>query len=595
MSSPGLTGRGRRGKVRTRAFLALALAGLLGATPPSSPVADAAMRGDAGEVKSLLERGADVNAAQGDGMTALHWAALRNRPDLVEILADAHARIEVTTRIGGFTPLHVASREGSAAAIKALLGAGADPNATNDTGVTPLHLAAMAGTPEAISALLAKGARVDDREPTFGQTPLMLAAAEGRTQAVKILIEKGARVGALAKEVNLMQRAAEDAAARRAREQVLDALRDGALNPLTWQPTPADVAQAVNAAKNTQSEKASVAGVEAANAGYQGGNGESNPGFAAMVIVQGGLSPLLFAVRGGHTETVDALLDGGADINQARLADNTTPILEAAINGHWDLVIHLIERAADVNKVSVHGAAPLYAIINKQWAPRSRMPQPTFQQQQRSDYLQVMEALLKAGADPNARLASSLWYTTYDRDNIGMDYTGATPFWRAAYGTDVSAMELLMRYGADPSLPTFRRVRGGRTGGGTPTTMRAATPVIVAAAGAQYGRGFAANDHEHKADGWMPTMRFLVEQVHADVNASDADGYTPLHYAAARGDNEMIRYLVANGADVMAVARNGQTTADMANGPVQRYSPFAETVALLEELGAKNNHRCVSC
>ena len=57
----------------------------------------------------------------------------------------------------------------------------------------------------------------------------------------------------------------------------------------------------------------------------------------------------------------------------------------------------------------------------------------------------------------------------------------------------------------------------------------------------------------------------------------------------------MIRYLVANGADVMAVARNGQTTADMANGPVQRYSPFAETVALLEELGAKNNHRCVSC
>jgi ankyrin repeat protein len=329
--------------------------------------------------------------------------------------------------------------------------------------------------------------------------------------------------------------------------------------------------------------------VEAANAGYQGGNGESNPGFAAMVMVQGGLSPLLLAVRGGHVETVDALLEAGADVNQSRLADGTTPILAAAINGHWDLVIHLIERGADVNKVSVQGAGPLFAVINKQWAPRSRMPQPTFLHRQRHDYLEAMQALLEAGADPNARLASSLWYTTYDRDNIGMDYTGATPFWRAAYGTDPEAMELLLRYGADPSLPTIRRERGG------PQAIRAATPVIVAAAGAQYGRGFAANDHEHKADGWMPTMRFLVERVGADVNAADADGYTPLHYAAARGDNDMIRYLVQHGADVTAVARSGQTTADMANGPVQRYSPFSATVELLETLGARNNHRCVSC
>src|SRR5204863_46458 len=80
----------------------------------------------------------------------------------------------------------------------------------------------------------------------------------------------------------------------------------------------------------------------------------------------------------------------------------------------------------------------------------------------------------------------------------------------------------------------------------------------------------------------------------ADVNARDADGYTALHYAAARGDNETILYLVEHGADVLAVARNGQTTVDMANGPVQRYSPFPETVALLEKMGAKNNHKCVS-
>ena len=68
-----------------------------------------------------------------------------------------------------------------------------------------------------------------------------------------------------------------------------------------------------------------------------------------------------------------------------------------------------------------------------------------------------------------------------------------------------------------------------------------------------------------------------------------------MHHAASRGDNEMILYLVSKGADVKAVSRNFRTTIDMANGPVQRLSPFPETIALLEKLGAKNSHRCVSC
>jgi ankyrin repeat protein len=90
-------------------------------------------------------------------------------------------------------------------------------------------------------------------------------------------------------------------------------------------------------------------------------------------------------------------------------------------------------------------------------------------------------------------------------------------------------------------------------------------------------------------------VKFLVEELGADVNARDHNGYTPLHHAAARGDDELILYLVSKGADPTAVARSGQTTADMANGPVQRIQPFPETVALLEKLGSKNNHRCMSC
>jgi hypothetical protein len=118
---------------------------------------------------------------------------------------------------------------------------------------------------------------------------------------------------------------------------------------------------------------------------------------------------------------------------------------------------------------------------------------------------------------------------------------------------------------------------------------------IHAAAGVEYGEGFAGNAHRHAPDAWLSVMKYLVEELGADVNHRDNDGYTPLHHAAARGDNEMILYLVSKGADVKAVARSGQSTADMANGPVQRLSAIPETIELLVKLGAKNNNRCVTC
>ena len=105
----------------------------------------------------------------------------------------------------------------------------------------------------------------------------------------------------------------------------------------------------------------------------------------------------------------------------------------------------------------------------------------------------------------------------------------------------------------------------------------------------------AAVSHRHAPDAWLPALQYLVEQHGADVNARDANGYTPLHWAASRGDNEAVLYLVDQGADVMAVSRAGQTTVDMANGPYQRITPFPETIALLESLGGINNHNCVAC
>ena len=113
----------------------LALAGLiitavlLTAFAADSPVADAAMRGDREAVRTLLQKGADVDAARGDGMTALHWAAERGDAEMTEMLILAGANPRAVTRIGLYTPLHIASRGGHAAIAENLLKAGANVNA----------------------------------------------------------------------------------------------------------------------------------------------------------------------------------------------------------------------------------------------------------------------------------------------------------------------------------------------------------------------------------------------------------------------------------------------------------------------------------
>jgi ankyrin repeat protein len=553
----------------------------MAAAPTIDSLFEAAGTDDVDTVLKLLHQGADVNAAQGDGMTPLHRTAETGNVRMADVLIEAGANLEAQTRVGSHTPLHVASASGRAGVVALLVASGADVEARTTTGATPLHFAAASGSAGAVTALLEGGASPDPREPVWGQTPLMFAAAEGRTEVVEALLEKGANPALVGTVVDVIARDKADRAERRARNERVAASRESA---------------GMAAAKLKEREEAEKRGNEPEPLNYAG-----------QVGSQGGLTPLLLAARNGHLQTALALLKGGANINQVSEGTGVSPMLIATINGYFDLAMILFEKGADPKIASAAGDTPLHAALNMHWAPKARHPQPVAYMQQKTSYLEMMERLLKAGADPNARLTNTLWYTTYNRDLLGVDRTGATPFWRAAYALDIEAMRLLLRYGADPSLPTIKvpeRVdeEAGGAGDGKDHSGLPEIPFggpavypIHAASGVGYGQGFAGNSHRHVPGGWLPAVKFLVEELGADVNARDHNGYTPLHHAAARGDNELILYLISKGADPTAVARSGQTTADMANGPVQRIQPFPETVALLEKLGSKNNHRCMSC
>ena len=213
-----------KSRLAVASLFALALSALVAAAPSPSPVADAAMKGDRDAVRALLKQGADVSAAQGDGMTALHWAADRGDAATAEMLVYAGANVGAVTRIGQYTPLHLASRSGSASVVAALLKAGASASArTTTSGVTPLHLAAAAGSAEAATLLLEHRADANARESEWGQTPLMFAAAQNRVATIKVLLARGADPTITTRTIDIGHESQMDRAAGQLQKRVLEA------------------------------------------------------------------------------------------------------------------------------------------------------------------------------------------------------------------------------------------------------------------------------------------------------------------------------------------------------------------------------------
>jgi ankyrin repeat protein len=515
------------------------------AVSENAKLPEAAMQGDKAAVAALLKQGVDVNSVQGDGSTALHWAAYHGDLEMTKALLKAGASVKAATRIGKMTPLYMASQNGNPAVIEALLAAGANAREVNTNGTTVLMTAAAAGSADAVKMLLDHGANVNARDITNGQTALMFAAARNSAGAVKVLIDRGGDPNVLTKVSPLA---------------VVQADENG--NPL---PPP-------SADENNR------------GGGTRGGRGGGRSLGATSV---GGLTALHFAAREGQMDAVRELVTGGANINLQSGSDRTPPMTEAIINGHLDIAKFLLEHGADPKIANADGLTALYATIDIRWRANAWYPQPTIAEE-RTDYIDFMQAVLARGADINARLARGLWYRKFRYGGDWVEPSGATAFWRAAQANDVKALRFLAAHGADPSIPTNKRV----------------TPLMVAA-----GVGFEYQLTNIAPDSRLATVKYLVDELNADVNARDDTDYTTLHGSAYVGDNDVIKYLVSKGANVKARAKGrlggtqgpdavpegtGDTVADMANGPREKSLLHPETVKLLESLGSENSHDCRS-
>src|SRR3984957_4443979 len=181
-------------------FTAISLAAMAGTAFAQADIADAASKGNNAQIERLLKRGADVNAQQADGATALQWAAYHGDAKLVELLLKAGAKPDLANRDGA-TPLWLAAARGDAAVVQALLKGGADANEQLPLGRRPLMLAARSGNVDAVHALLEHGADVNVSETERGTTALMQAADQGHADMLKELIQHGANVAAVSKPV----------------------------------------------------------------------------------------------------------------------------------------------------------------------------------------------------------------------------------------------------------------------------------------------------------------------------------------------------------------------------------------------------------
>ncbi len=445
-----------------RKFGGIVLLGLaLAASAVAAPLVDAAEQRDKASVRTLLQTGVDVNAAQTDGTTALHWAAYHDDAEMVALLVRAGADVTVVNRYG-LPPLVQASTNGNAAIVKLMLEAGADANTMMKGGETVLMLAARSGNAEAVKALLVGGANPNSRE-RLGQTALMWAAAEGHVGVVNALIEAGADLNAQVDSGWFTP--------------FFFAVREGQL----------DVVEAFL-----------ELGVDV-NAMLQPAEGRGRYRESRTST-----SPLLLAVQNAHFELAIALVDAGADPNDVRTGftplhmipgvrkpdssdrSDGAPPRGAGKLSSADFVRELVKRGVDINsrlpeetrslpstssRIETGGATPLLFAADRSDVPLMRLllelgadpllpnfnnttpllaaagvgsREPLEEAGEESEALEAVKLMLEIGADIN----------TVNND-------GDTAMHGAAYNISPLVVKLLAERGADPQIWNNPNESGG--------------------------------------------------------------------------------------------------------------------------------------
>ncbi|MGH9308864.1 MAG: ankyrin repeat domain-containing protein [Vicinamibacterales bacterium] len=402
--------------VRAACTLLLLLCGAR-AYASTAPLADAAEKMDRARVRALLAEHASVNAAQADGMTALHWAVHYDDREMAEALVRAGANVKAVSRYG-VTPLSLACTSANGVIVELLLSAGADPNLALPGGETPLMTAARTGSRSAVEALLEHGALVDARDERRGQTALMWAAAEGHAQVVQDLVAAGAdvharlpsgftpllfavREGRLAVVRGLLE----------AKADVNDAIPadPGRRRPYGGRLPAVGTSALLIAVMNAHFELAS----ELLEAGANPNAGE--PGYTVLHAITAVRKPGIGdndpAPEGSGTMSslalVKKLVARGADVN-ARMTkrvnlNNTranelgaTPFFLAALTADAELMRTLAELGADPRLPNVEGSTPL--MVAAGLATRS----PGEDAGTESEVLEAVQLALELGADINA-------------------------------------------------------------------------------------------------------------------------------------------------------------------------------------------------
>lgn len=430
---------------------------------------------DEAAVRALLKQRVDVNAPQGDGATALHWAANLDNLAIADLLIRAGARVDAANDLGS-TPLHLACTNRSAAMVERLLAAGANPNAKLLNGETVLMTCSRTGDAKGVRALLVKGADAKARETEHDQTALMWAVAQAHPDVAGLLVEFGADI--------------------RARSKIY-----------------------------TQT----VVGEQTQRAGREELNYD---------VKRGGSTPLLFAARVGDIESAKLLLTAGADANDS-LPDGTSALVLAAHSGQTSVAIALLDKGADPNALGIGYTALHAAVLRSDLTlvkallahkadPNIRMTKGTPVRRDTTDY-NLLAPLI--GSTPYLLAAKFLEPEIMQTLAAGGADTKIT--------MPNGATALMLAAGMDSGLAEDRRGIALIDFGKVETDAQVLPTVTAAfnlsgEIGATSNKTGDTALHSAVAHRYETVIRFLADHG-ANVNAKNKDGLTPLAALMTRG------------------------------------------------------------